>query len=155
MEQKAKVTGKDGRYAIVSVSRATMCEGCHKDGGCGGHCELSGIMGDNKAVEARARNEIGAEVGDTVEVETESRTVLFYAGLVFLAPILLAAVFYGIADAVFAREGVSLIAAAAGFVLTYLGVALYDRKKKAEVPTIRIVRICKRGEKRPESNEPE
>lgn len=150
MEQRAKVSGTDGRYAIISVSRSTMCEGCHKDGGCGGHCELSGIMGDNKTVEARAINEIGAAVGDTVEVETESRTVLFYAGLVFLAPILLAVIFYSVAEGIFASDGISVGASAVGFVLTFLGIALYDRKKKAQTPTIRIIRICCRGESRDE-----
>lgn len=150
MEQRVKVTGKDGRYAIISVSRSTMCEGCHKEDGCGGHCELSGIMGDNKTVEARAVNEVGAAVGDTVEVETESRTVLFYAGLVFLAPILMAVMFYSIANGMFASDGISVGAAAAGFALTFLGIALYDRKKKTQAPTIRIVRICQRGETRKE-----
>ena len=78
-------------------------------------------------------------------METDSTKVLGYAALVFMMPIIVCAVFYFIADAVFAAEAPALIAAAAGFVLSCAGIVFYDRSKKKSLPDIAVVGIVRRA----------
>ena len=47
MRQRARVKETNGSYATVEVTRSTMCDGCEKSGGCGGHCAITGIVGDS------------------------------------------------------------------------------------------------------------
>lgn len=145
MRQKAVVIETEGKIAEIEVSRASMCDGCQKNGGCEHHCELSGLIaGSGKQMKTTAQNRIGAKAGDTVEVETESTKVLGYAALVFLMPIFVCAVFYFLAEAVFVSETAGVIAAAAGFVLAFLGISFFDRRKKKSLPDIVIVDIVRR-----------
>lgn len=146
MRQRAVVIKTEGKLAEIEVSRSTMCDGCQKNGGCAHHCELSGIVANSGKMRTTAQNTIGAKPGDTVEVETESTKVLGYAALVFVLPILVCAVFYFLADAVFSSETYALIAAAAGFVLSFLGISFFDRSKKESGLDIQIVEIVKRAE---------
>ena len=146
MRQRAVVIKTEGKLAEIEVSRSSMCDGCQKNGGCSHHCELSGLVANSGKMRTTAQNKIGAEPGDTVEVETESTKVLGYAALVFMMPIFVCAVFYFIADAVCSSEAPALIAAAAGFVLSFLGISVFDRSKKKSGPDIQIVEIVKRAE---------
>lgn len=146
MRQRAVVIKAEGKYAEIEVSRATMCEGCQKNGGCEHPCELSGIVAGSGKMRTTAQNKIGAKPGDTVEVETESTKVLGYAALVFVMPILVCAVFYFLGKAIWSSETPALIAAAAGFVLSFLGISVFDRSKKKSEPDIQIVEIVKRAE---------
>ncbi len=147
MRQRAVVIYTKGNLAEIEVSRASMCDGCQKNSGCDHHCELTGLIaGSGKTMKTRAQNRIGAKPGDTVEVETESKKVLGYAALVFILPIVVCAVFYFLADAVFRSETYALIAAAAGFVLSFLGISVFDRSKKNSAPDIAIVDIVSRAE---------
>ena len=57
MRQRAVVLETDGKTAKIAVSRATMCEGCHKNGGCGsGHCEITGLLENSGKFETVAEN---------------------------------------------------------------------------------------------------
>ena len=86
-------------------------------------------MGSNKVISARAKNSIGAEVGDIVEIETETRTVLFYALLVFILPIAVMFVLYGTAGLLGMPEIWRYLPALGGFLLTFLGLWLYSKFK--------------------------
>ena len=141
MRQRAVVLEVDGKEALIEVSRATMCDGCEKHGGCEGHCEITGLLSTGGKMKTRASNKIGAKVGDTVEVETESRKVLGYAALVFILPLLVACAGYIIASNVWNTEGAGLIGAAVGFVLTFAGIVIFDRTKIKKTPEIEIVDI--------------
>ena len=153
MRQRAGVVKAEGKIAEIEVSRASMCDGCQKNGGCEHHCELSGLIaGSGKTMKTTAQNKIGAEPGDTVEVETDSTKVLGYAALVFMMPIFVCAVFYFIVDAVFAASAPALIAAAAGFVLAFSGIYLFDRSRKKSLPDIAVVEIVRRAGQ-PEADE--
>lgn len=145
MRQRAVVIRTEGKIAEIEVSRSSMCDGCQKNGGCEHHCELSGLIaGSGKTMKTTAQNRIGAEAGDTVEVETESTKVLGYAALVFMMPMLVCAVFYFLASALFASETAGVIAAAVGFALSFVGISLFDRAKKKSLPDIVIVDILER-----------
>ena len=89
MRQRAVVVEVHGEYATVETSRRTMCDGCAKGGGCGGHCEITGLVASRGKMRAEVENKLGAKVGDTVEIESESGVILSYAALVFILPIVL------------------------------------------------------------------
>jgi positive regulator of sigma E activity len=82
-----RVTGKvvkiDGSYAFIEASRPASCE----------HCANSGLC-NKRNVEIQAHNDIGAEAGDWVEVETnegkEAHLILAYLFLTPIAILLLA-----------------------------------------------------------------
>ncbi len=142
MKQKAKVLELKGNNAVVSVQRSSMCEGCEKQGGCGGSCAAGELLGASKTMTVLASNDIGAKEGDTVEVESESKTVLGYAALVFLFPIVMCALFYFAADAFGAGDAASILWGLVGFAISFLVVLVIDRiKKKKAKPDIQITRI--------------
>lgn len=139
MRQRAVVLETKGNIAVIEVSRASMCDGCEKNGGCSGHCDLSGIVSTGGKMTARAENKIGAVAGDKVEVETESSRVLGYAALVFLLPILICAAFYAAANTFTRNDGIAVLAAVFGFIATFAGIAVFDRKIAKKKPDIVIV----------------
>lgn len=141
MRQRAVVIDVKGDYAIVESSRRTMCDGCVKNGGCGGHCEITGLVADKGVMRAEAENKLGAKIGDTVELESDSKTILFYAALVFVVPIAICMLFYLIAYRLSTNELTGVICAAVGFVLTFLGIMVFDRKRKNKHGDIRIAEI--------------
>ena len=139
MRQRAKVVEVNGRTATVEVTRSSMCDGCENSGGCGGHCAITGIVGDSRPMTAKADNAIGARVGETVEVESEGRQVLGAAALVFLVPLLVCALFYFAGSRLFGGEGAGAVSAAVGFILSFLVIGICDRKLARGEPRIRIV----------------
>ena len=147
MTQKATVMELQGKYALVTVRRSSMCEGCEKNGGCGASCTAGELLGANKTMTALAANPIGAKAGDLVEISSENRTVLSYAALVFLFPILLCAAAYAVGTALGAGENAAMIWALGGFVLSFVLIIILDRlKKKYGSPDIRITRILRRSD---------
>ncbi|MBE6626091.1 MAG: hypothetical protein E7628_02765 [Ruminococcaceae bacterium] len=150
MQQRATVLETDGKIAVIKVSRASMCEGCHKlggDGGCGGHCEITGLVaGNGKTMTARAQNNIGAVAGDKVEVESDSGRVIGYAALVFILPIVVCGLFYWLGSMVFDSTLGAVLSAAAGFALSFFGIAVFDKMKRNKLPDIKITRIIGQNE---------
>ena len=142
MKQKAVVKSTSGKYAVVEVSRSTMCDGCVKQD-CQSHtCAAGAMFGSAKTMTVRVKNPLGAAAGDTVWVESADRTVLGYAALVFLMPIAVCAVLYAAADALFAPEWVAYLAAAVGFAGAFGILGILERKKKKEEPDIVITDIA-------------
>ena len=65
--------------AYVRTARPTSCEGCANAGLC-----------SKESVELTAINEVGAEVGDKVEIEAdESRSAIWVIAYIFLIPIVI------------------------------------------------------------------
>ncbi len=86
MRTQGKVIRLDGKYATVLCSRTSACEGCHKLAD-GGDCSVCSLMGHGRELQTRALNEVGAAVGDTVALESNTSRMLGYAATVFLLPI--------------------------------------------------------------------
>lgn len=146
MRQRAVVLETDGKIAKIAVSRATMCEGCHKNGGCGsGHCEITGLLENSGKFESVAENRAGALAGDTVEVETDSNLVLGYAALVFIMPVAACLIFYAAAERIFGTEGAGLVGAVIGFVLSFVLCVIIDRSRRRKTPDIKIVSVLRKG----------
>ncbi len=143
MEQVATVKSVNGKIAEIEVSRKSMCDGCHQTE-CASGCAMSSLFSSGKSMRASAINNIGAVPGDTVEVETSDKSVLFTALLVFVLPIIVGCIFYSAA-----RYGAGLSGnyssafAVAGFILPFIFLKFIDNKQKNSAPKIVIKRIVK------------
>ena len=126
MQTKAVVIATDGMFATVETERKSACEGCHKaeEGG----CSVCSLMGSDRKIATKAINTVGARIGDTVMIESNTSRMLWYAVLVFILPILVALIGWGISSLFTAKLAVQTISAFAGFALSLLGVAIYSKK---------------------------
>ncbi|MBE6564149.1 MAG: hypothetical protein E7655_02580 [Ruminococcaceae bacterium] len=110
MKQKAKVIEIKNGKAIVECEREDACSGCHSKGSCPKACQK---------IRTEAVNRIGAQAGDTVEIETADGPVLLYAFAVFILPILLAIAAYLLLPGGEAIKGLAAaVTAFAAFALT-------------------------------------
>jgi len=108
----------DSAFAEVSVSRQSACgHDCEECAGCG-------VAGSS--VRARARNPIGAEPGQRVVVESNTKNMMGIIGLVYLVPIALFFLGYFLSGGL-ASEGLRYLIAAVGFFAGILPAILYDR----------------------------
>ena len=114
-------------YAEVSVPRKSACgHDCEECAGCG-------VTGT--AVHARARNPIGAQPGQKVVVEG---IIL----LVYMVPVALFFLGYGVSALLGAGSGVRAAAGILGFLLGIIPAILYDRRLRAQGGLVfRIVRL--------------
>lgn len=132
MIQKGKVISLDGEYAVVEVMRTSGCVGCSKQEGC---------IACKKKIRSRAYNGIGAEVGDTVTLESESGTVLWYAILVFVLPLVLSIGSYMATSLFISRQGVQILVGTCIFLLTYV-IIYFTLDRRPEVKkSVKITKI--------------
>lgn len=142
MKQDALVIKTDGDKATVTVLRKEACS----------HCAGRVVCGNAKTMTVVAKNTADAAVGDTVVIETPTESVLGYAALVFLAPVLLSIVLYVIFSQI--NTLLSVIIPICGFVLPFVIALVIDRKKREErLP--RITEIIKEGDETPPCNDGE
>lgn len=126
MKSEGVVISIDGRYAVVATERRAACEGCHKRGE-GGECSVCSLLGGESRLDTRALNRAGAKVGDTVELESSSGRMLWYAALVFLLPCILGILAYMAVGALTESEALRSLCAVGGFALGLIGAALYSK----------------------------
>ena len=133
MLQHAKVTKiLNEATAKVSVVRESACgHDCASCGGCG--------MASAPVV-ADAENCIGARVGDSVIIETDTTAVIGIAAVVYLFPLVLFFALYILCRAFNAVEFVSVAAGAFGFAVGILcAVALNRNVAKKKKVSFKIV----------------
>lgn len=131
MKQTAIVKDVVGDTAILLVKRQTMCDGCHRESGCGGCSQI---------LEVRVKNRLNAAVGDSVTIETPGATVIGVAALVFLLPLILAFVAYGVTSLITEHTLYRTIAALSAPALAYAVIAIAVRKSKKTL-TVEMVDI--------------
>lgn len=126
MQTKAVVIATNGMFATVETERKSACDGCHKaeEGG----CTVCSLMGSDRKIATKAINTLGAKVGDTVMIESNTSRMLWYAVLVFILPIVIALVGWGISSIFTANITIQAISAFGGFALSLLGVAIYSKR---------------------------
>ncbi len=113
----------DSAHAEISVPRKTACgHDCSECAGCG----VTGA-----AVRARAINPIGAQPGQKVVVESDTKKMLRIIILVYLIPVLLFLAGYLIPALAAAPVAVQYGLAAAGFCLGIVLAVCYDRHLRA------------------------
>nr|WP_300185397.1 SoxR reducing system RseC family protein [uncultured Agathobaculum sp.] len=110
--------------AEIEVTRRSACgHDCAKCGGCGGL--------ETQTLYVTARNRAHAQVGERVLIEGETGQVLGIAGLVYLVPVVLFFVGYGMGSGL--RWGAGLSALCGGVLFAAgIGAAMwYSRRMKA------------------------
>ncbi len=140
MKQIAVVVKKNGERAVVETSRKTACDNCERKS-CDGGCEITGLIGSNKKMTAAAIDDIGAEVGDTVEIESKSSTVIGYAAVVFIFPIVAAMIFYGLGMLISQSLTVHFVSSLIGFIASFAVIYFTLEKHAKKNPSIHIVGI--------------
>ena len=121
-----------GGYAEVSVPRKSACgHDCEECAGCG----MTGA-----AIKARARNDIGAQPGDKVVVESSTKKIFGVVALVYVLPVVLFLLGYCLSEGL--AEGMRYAIAVATFVVSFIPCVLYDRHaRKKELLTYQIMRL--------------
>lgn len=129
-----KLTGPD--KAEVEVLRGTACgDDC-------GSCEVCHYA---SKIRVEAKNPIGAQVGDRVEIETQTSRVLSAAVLVYVVPFVLFFIGYAIAAALKMTEGYSMLMSFSFFAVGFVVIALVGRHHKKNPITYEIVDIIGGG----------
>ena len=131
MKQTATVKEVVGETAVLLVKRQTMCDGCHKESGCGGCAQI---------LEVRVKNTLHAKAGDSVTIETPGATVIGVAALDFLLPLFLAFAAYGISTFLTSDLLYRTLAAIVAPLLAYAVIAIVVRKSKKTL-TVEMVDI--------------
>ena len=121
-----------GGYAEVSVPRKSAC---------GHDCEeCAGCVMTGAAIKARARNDIGAQPGDKVVVESSTKKIFGVVALVYVLPVVLFLLGYFLSEGL--AEGMRYAIAVATFVVSFIPCVLYDRHaRKKELLTYQIMRL--------------
>lgn len=113
--------------AMIEVRRQSACgHDCSK---CGGGC--SELMAKSTVV-AMAENLCRADVGDTVQVESDSRQILGIAAVVYFVPIITFFLGYFLGTGFDMGEGAAIGGGCLGFVLGLIPALLMNRKVKRD-----------------------
>lgn len=115
----------DGRAEVV-MNRPSACGGsCAACGGC-----------EARQAAATAENPIGAQPGETVVIEGSTRRLLAMAAAVYVLPLVLLALGWGLTQWLWQRPGIGAIG---GFLLGVAGTLWFGRREAARAPVYRIV----------------
>ena len=124
----------DSTYAEISVPRKSACgHDCEECAGCG----VSGT-----AVHAKAQNPIGAQPGQKVVVQSDTKRMLGIVALVYLIPVVLFLGGYLLAAVLTPTVALQYTAAILGFAIGIVFAIFYDRRlRSAGGLTFTIVRL--------------
>jgi len=134
MRQRAKVIALfPNGDAQVSIKRETACgHDCTSCGACGAQA---------RPIVAQVKNPIGAQVGDSVDVECKTSRVLALACVVYVVPLVLFFLFYAVANYIWASEGSAILGAMTGLLCGVLISILVNKKEEKKKNSGIIVRV--------------
>ncbi len=149
MRQTGTVKSVSQRYAVVEVQRMSACSGCHKaDPGMGTAgmtaCHDCSMFPQDSVLTVTAQNAVGAFVGDRVELETATQTVLGYAAAVFLLPLLLAVLGGVLGRFIYDAVWTPYVGASVGFILAFVMIRLILERTAKQKMTYTVVKILPR-----------
>ena len=121
MKEEGLVLESEGETAKVEIKRTTTCKGC-------GICR----MGSSDTMIAEVENPGGAKVGDKVEVEVDTSSILKVAFIVYIFPIVGLIVGYLIGEGIFGSELVGICFGIGGLLLSFRVIYWYDKRLKRE-----------------------
>ncbi|MBR5479625.1 MAG: SoxR reducing system RseC family protein [Clostridia bacterium] len=134
MRQTGKIIAilQNGK-AQVSIKRASACgHDCTSCGACGAQA---------KPIVTEVVNNVGAKVGDSVEIESKTSRILGLACVVYMIPLVLFFAFYFLANEIFKTEGASIVCALFGLVCGVLIAIPVNRREEKNGTTSTIVRV--------------
>lgn len=131
MTQNGIVTELCGTAVKIKVMRQSACEGCKQKSLCSG-----GDCSHEKPIYITVENTLNAAVGDRVELCSDNRFVLGTTFAVFILPILLSFLLYGLLSQNGLSETVCLIGAAAAFVVPFIGILFFMNRYVKSHPCV-------------------
>lgn len=138
MREKAIVVANKGEKSKVEITRTSACD----------HCRACPVGTDDRSIQVWADNPLKAKVGQKVEIEMETRTLLSATFIAYGIPLIafLLGISLGYKGALLVsedfREVFSLLVGLGTMVIGFLGVHLYSRKaSNREKYTSRIVNV--------------
>ena len=140
MRETGTIISVDGEFSTIRIDKTDQCQGCTA-------CKSLG----NGVLQVDAFNKIGAQPGDTVEIEIESAKILRHSFIVFIFPLFMLVAGYllglqftkGINDS---GEEAGIIGAVMGLVLSFIVIRLYDRiKAKDHTHSAQVVTLIHRS----------
>ena len=122
----------DSGYAEISVPRKSACgHDCEECAGCG----MTGA-----AIKARARNDVDAQPGDKVVVESSTKKLFGVIALVYVLPVIFFLLGYFLTEGL--AENWRYVIAIAAAAVSFLPSIFYDRyAQRKEKLTYQIVRL--------------
>ena len=125
-----KLTAPD--KAEVEVLRGTAC---------GDDCSSCEVCHYASKIRVEARNDVGAQLGDRVEIEARTSRVLGAAVLVYVVPFVLFFIGYAVAAALNFSEGLSMVMSFAAFAVGMVIVVIVGRRHRKNPITYNITRV--------------
>ena len=132
MTQEAIVTGvyNDGTADVV-VERAALC---------GGDCSTCESCMYENTIKARVKNPIDAPKGAHVYLETDSLKILLATVAIYVVPLILFFIGYGIASLFTDAESTCVIGAFVGLLIGFISSATVLRRQHRKNPTPSYIR---------------
>ena len=122
--------------AVVAVKRVSAC--AHDCSKCtGGGCQIM----EHPDLTVRAYNKADAKVGDLVQVESSSRTILTMAAVVYLLPFVLLFIGYGVGAWLGLGESGSILLGGVCFLCSFLISFFLNRRMSGKVISFSITRV--------------
>jgi len=90
MKKKAYVEETYGDTAVLKIKRECACQNKYS-------CDVKCFSLQEDTITVTVKNSIGAKTGDFVEVESKTSSILIYAAVVFLLPLIVGLSVYFIA----------------------------------------------------------
>lgn len=119
MKQQGIVVSIKGNNAEVKFKRESACGGnCGSCGGCDNFRTVTAV------------NSVNAKEGDSVEIETPSKTVLGAAMAVYVIPLAVLIIGYVLGNAIFKSEGFGILFGFAFMAASYIIISLVSKKHK-------------------------
>lgn len=123
MRETGSIIAVSGKTATIQLLQGDKCEGCN----------VCSAFGENK-MHVDALNNIGAKVGDLVEVDVEPKEVLKSSMIVFIFPLLMMIVGYFVGGKIAPHhgEGAGILGSISGLILAFLLIKVTDRRRNAD-----------------------
>ncbi len=139
MVQKGKVISTEGSYATVELVRNSACSSCHHKDSCG-----AGIIagcGKSEIVTVKANNLCGADVGDSVVLNSDSAKTLGVAFCVFVLPLIVTFAVYLVCAKLFPGAWITVAAPIVTFFVSFFVFFFGFNKLLTDKVTINITDI--------------
>lgn len=108
---------------------------------CGDDCGSCEVCHYASKIRVEARNDVGAQLGDRVEIEARTSRVLGAAVLVYVVPFVLFFIGYAVAAALNFSEGLSMVMSFAAFAVGMVIVVIVGRRHRKNPITYNITRV--------------
>lgn len=123
MQETGTIISIDGHKAVIQLNRGEKCEGCN----------VCSAFGENK-MKLEAINNIGAAVGDWVNVTVEPQQVVKSSMLIFIFPLFMMLFGYFVAVSFIPpfTEGVGIIGAFTALALAFFLIKITDKRRNPD-----------------------